>query len=292
MKEKLFCGVGSRIAYIDLSVKQAAFGAPEHLEQVVAEAARALFEDCHMLSLRLLATNDDWSSHPISRLGQSCSIDSRSATLNRHVVLPLASRYEDFLKSIGTNARQNFRKYRRRSEADSHQFLPALSLTEFLQGGLELVAQKTVGAKAYKLERVAGMLSLANEPILMGLRTQDGKWISVLGGWQQDDTAVVFFQLNNDRNYPSFSPAAVMRTYLIETLIAQGAKRIVFWAGLYSPFKSACEPLQTTCLYLDRRNLVWRWIRNQVSSLSHLVPYAKREVLRWIVPLPEAPIDH
>ncbi len=64
------------------------------------------------------------------------------------------------------------------------------------------------------------MLAVINEPILVGLQAPNGEWLSVAGGWCDDGRATLLFQMNNDREYHRDSVSQVLRSYLIEELIA------------------------------------------------------------------------
>jgi|ERR1035441_5198580 hypothetical protein len=90
--------------------------------------------------------------------------------------------------------------------------------------------------------------------------------------------------MNNERANPQSSLSLVARGYLIEALIAQGVRRLLFWAGTGAPLGRYCYFLPTTSIYLDTPGLVWRTLRGVAARAGALLPRRLAEFASWIEP--------
>ena len=71
----------------------------------------------------------------------------------------------------------------------------------------------------------------------MGLKHRNGEWLSVIGGVYRPGAGVLLLQLNRDREFPRDSLSMVLRGYLIESLIQQGMREFIVWAGQPRPYR-------------------------------------------------------
>jgi hypothetical protein len=162
----------------------------------------------------------------------------------------------------------------------------------FCSAAWQLRGKSSISADVDGIKRALKMLAATTEPILVGLQARDGEWLSVAGGWWDDGRATVLFQMNNDREYDRDSLSQVLRSYLIEALIARRTRDIVFWAGTSAPLARYAERIPALSLYLDSRDPAWRLIRTVVSSIAARLPrrIASRlparltEFGQWITP--------
>jgi hypothetical protein len=149
---------------------------------------------------------------------------------------------------------------------------------------MSMLKQSVVGARRSGVDRALRMLSAVGRPILGGLRRHDGEFLSIVGGWYEFDRAVVIFQMNNERDHPQSSLSLVARGYLIEVLIAQGVRRLLFWAGVGPPLHRYCNFLPSTRIYLDTPGLVWRTWRRVAARAGAFLPRRLAEFASWIEP--------
>src|ERR1022692_2222910 len=179
--------------------------------------------------------------------------------------------------------RRNCRYYRRRFESVG-EYVPDVSFPEFQSVAMRMLKQSVVGARRSGVDRALRMLSAAGRPILVGLRRHDGEFLSIIGGWYEFDRAVVIVQMNNERDHPQSSLSLVARGYLIEALIAQGVRRLLFWGGAGAPLDRYCYFLPATGIYLDTLGLVWRTCRGVTARASAFLPRRLAAFASWIEP--------
>jgi hypothetical protein len=157
-----------------------------------------------------------------------------------------------------------------------------VSLDDFRDIAFRLLAKGVVGADQSGLIRALNMLSCTDRPIMIGLRGEDGEWVSILGGWYEYDRAVVFCQMNNDKDYPHSSLVVVLRAYLIESLIRRGITKLLFWAGIGEPLRRHCRFLPTTAASFDTRRAYWRLVRGLIPRFNWLLPHRLKYLSSWI----------
>jgi hypothetical protein len=183
---------------------------------------------------------------------------------------------------MGKHTRRNFRYYRRRSENAGQSYVETISFADFKSVAFRLLAKDVVGADRNGLVRALSMISSSQRPIMIGLRNQDGDLISILGGWYEYDRAVVFCQMNNDKDYHDSSLCTVLRGYFFENLISQGVTKVLFWAGIGEPLRRHCHFLPTTAAYFDKRSFHWRLVRSVVTRSRWLLSPRLQTLSKWI----------
>ena len=85
-----------------------------------------------------------------------------------------------------------------------------------------------------------------------GLRTRDGKWISIIGGWMKGANMFILLQLN-DARYAKESVSIVLRGYVIEKAIDTSTRRMKFIAGCEGALKKYCR-LRISHLVVQRKS--------------------------------------
>ena len=133
------------------------------------------------------------------------------------------------------------------------------------------------------------MLSAADRPLLVGLRSRSGEWLSLAGGWQEEARATLFFQLNNDKEHSSASLSTVLRAYLVEMLIDQCVKELVLWGGSSAPLMRVADTVPALAVQLDKSTRSWRFLRAALSSVSKWMPTQIATGLRWVTPFQRVP---
>lgn len=111
--------------------------------------------------------------------------------------LPLQSTYDETLATMGKHTRRNLRAFRRRAEAELHADF--VSVAELSRDDLVTLN----GLCSYPVpDRVAAWRhQTATELIgsfLLGIRSGDGRWLSLLGGRRHHGTTEVTWQMNRE----------------------------------------------------------------------------------------------
>jgi hypothetical protein len=283
-KERLFCGCRTGIVYSDTTLGLNIVSEPVHREHVLNTALRALLTSGRARALRVVVPRDGFNLQTVSRIASSMDMETVSFQIANHSHLELPSSYDDFLNSLGAHTRRNFRYYRRRFEATGGCYDGRMTFDRFSSAAWRLTGKSAIRADANLIKRALRMLSAINEPILVGLQTSTGEWLSIAGGWCDRGRATLLFQMNNDREHHRDSVSQVLRSYLIEDLIARGICDMVFWAGTSAPLARYAQRIPATALYLDSRNPGWRLVRMLVSSIASRLPKRWREFGHWITP--------
>lgn len=234
--------------------------------------------------VRLLAPTGGYEAGTLEQLAKETGFEFRTAPAESHSILPLPDTNEEFLARLSSKTRRNFRYYRNRSENAGHAFVERLELDEFTRAAWILEGEGTTGGDAEGLERALKMFAAAKEPLLVGLRSADGELLSVVGGWYEENRAVIFMQLNSDKKHAKYSLSLVMRAHLIERLIEQEYGAILWWAGVGEPLNHYSTPVPSMWLYADRPSLSWRSARCLVDLVKGKLPPRYRAIADWVTP--------
>jgi hypothetical protein len=90
------------------------------------------------------------------------------------------------------------------------------------------------------------------ESFLVGLRSADGTWLSLIGGWRQGTTTVLHWQMNR-AGYEKHSLGTVMRSFFLENEIAHGATDLFIYGGTPHSMRHAFDEQPVADLVLQRR---------------------------------------
>lgn len=282
-KERKFAGMATGLIYADATLDGMVVAKPDYRERVLELALHHLVNRRRFLGLRMLIPPDGYEMRAIERVLASTRLDVRGIRVENHSVLELGSSYESFLAGLGPRTRRNFRYYRRRFE-NLGEYVPDVAFAEFQSVAMRMLKQSVVGARRSRIDRVLRMLSAVRSPILVGLRGRDGEFLSIVGGWHESDRAVIMFQMNNERDHSQSSLSLVARGYLIESLIAHGVRRLLFWAGVGAPLYRYCYYLPTTGIHLDAPRIAWRTLRSLAARAGAFLPPRLAEFASWIEP--------
>jgi hypothetical protein len=283
-KERKFAGLHLGLIYADDVLGMMIAAKPGLEEQVFEAGLSHLMFSSGAHGLRLLVPPSGYAMNAIRRLTQESPLDVHYGRSDHHTELPLGDSYEAFLKGLGDKTRRNFRYYRRRFESRRHLVVPQMDFSVFEQAAYRLEKLNVIGAGRNGIGRAMRMLKTAKRPLLMGLRHENGEWLSILGGWYEGDRVVVFMQMNNEREFPQESLCIVARSYLIEAVIQDGFRKLVFWAGVGGPIARYCVPVPALGVYLDARTPLWRTTRRVVALTASLLPRKASELANWVSP--------
>lgn len=280
-KERRFAGIPSGIVYADATLGAMMVALPGEQQNVLMAALRALINHPGIRGLRVVVPATGFERETIQRMVELRSLDVQFANVNNHSFLVLPQSYEEFLGGLGSKTRRNFRYYRRQFEKLENMYIQQVPPQDFPAIATELEKKCVPMAGRKGIDRDLRMLSIITNPIMVGLRDKSGEWLSVLGGWYEFDRAVVFLQLNNDRDYPHSALCTVMRGYLIEELIARKVSTLLFWGGAVGTLRPYCRCVPAVCAHLDSRTMMWRTVRGLIAWSVDFLPEHLRRSASW-----------
>ncbi len=283
-KERKVAGFGLGLIYADATLDGMVVADPADRESVFEVALRRLIDERGSRGLRLLIPAVGLERDAIQRILDSRPLDVHYSPVEHHSVVELGPDYEAFLEKLGKRTRRNFRYYRRRLEAAGHTYVESVPPAEFESAAFNLLKKDVIGADLDGIHRTLAMLAAVKDPFYVGIRHQNGELLSILGGWRERNYGVVFFQMNNDRDYPQSALCVALRAYLIESMIAEKVPDLLFWGGVGPPLRRYCRILPATGVHLDLPTFGWRTSRRLIGWMAHLLPERLRPIASWVAP--------
>lgn len=281
-KERKFAGIPIGIIYADATLHSMLAALPADRDAVLQAALGALMDNPGTRGLRVVVPETGYERDAILNVLAGRRMDVCYAKVENHSALELSPSYDAFLEKLGSTTRRNFRYYRRRFENEGHTYVEDIPLLEFrnVASALDTKCAPMSGRKG--IERDLKILSTVSHPMFVGLRHKNGDWLSILGGWYETDRAVVFLQLNNDREYRQNSLSIVLRGYLIEGLMGRQVPRVLFWGGAMGTLQPYCQYLSAVCAHLNSPTFSWRVLRGLIGwSIDYLPEHLQRPA-RWV----------
>ncbi len=170
-------------------------------------------------------------------------------------ILHLEPTFEATLAQLGKSTRFNLRYYRRRlaKEMDCEYIQDAAPLLS----GADLRAINANSLNPVDPEEFERRVQSASElpgSYLSGLRAPDGRWLSLIGGWRQAGTTVLYWQMNT-LGFEKHSIGTVMRSFYLEHEIGAGAKRLLIYGGTSHTMRHAFAEEPVADLIVQRRGL-------------------------------------
>lgn len=200
--------------------------------------------------------------------------------------LPLAATYDETLAHVGKRTRRNLRYYRKQAEADlGCVFVPQVEITkdEFLAVNRESMYAVSDKAAAWRYDSLHDVA----EPLLVGIKDRDGRWLSLLGARRHRDGSRILWQVNRN-GFENYSLGVVMRSYFIEHEVAQGSQRLYMEGGTGHSIGHSFLKAQVSELAVIRRSLVGRLLpliaKPFVSQDNDLASMLVRHDIVWHSP--------
>lgn len=165
--------------------------------------------------------------------------------------LKLETTLEATLAQMGSNTRRNLRRYRKRLETNlGAHFVPEaeVGLDEFLELARNATNPIPVTEAAWRYNA----LQASPGRMLLGVKAQDGRWLSLIGGQRNGTTTELEWQVNRG-DLPHYSLSTVMRAYLLENEIALGMSRVMFKGGTPHSMRHSLIESRVTDLIVVRR---------------------------------------
>jgi len=282
--EQRVSGFGVRaFATNDRSGRGTLIAQPSQRATVVALATRALLErGAHLILMSFRAEDIPGSAMaaelPLLAVVAHGKGVARWARRERTIpgYLPLSETFDSTVAKIGQRTRSNLRYYRRRAESLlGCEFLPRIEVSRedvlaFNRECMYAVPAEVIGWRYDSLQELS-------EPIFMGIKDRDGRWLSMLGGRRYLDRSEILWQLNRD-GLAVYSLGTVMRSYFIEHEIAHGSRRLYIEGGTPHPIKFSFVAENLIDLVVVRRTLAAKVMRMLAqryikpdNELSHML---------------------
>jgi len=245
------CGLGTGVFSTDDVSGFRTVIAPEEQRAMVAQAAMdALME--HRMQIALISYQPGSGAAPEPGLTASLQWAQRTRPVSN--TLRLADTFEATLALFGRSTRAKLGYYRRKLMAG----LPCEFVND-ARGMLnenEMEALNRASLNPDKRAQLLAQYRACRLPggFLLGLRTLDGRWLSLVGGWRQGDVTVLYWQMNAS-GYEKLSIVTAMRSYLLEHEIARGACSLVFYGGTRHSIQNAFVAAEVTDLFVRRTTL-------------------------------------
>jgi hypothetical protein len=284
-KERRVRGFSTGIVYGDGRLGNLAVAEMADREDVILVALTSLFKLPYIRGVRLAIPVAGVEARAVARAQPMVPFDlgySTSSPFDTHARLPLPAGYEEFLGRLGSRTRRNFRYYRRRFEDGGHVYVDDVSPQDLARAASDLRPKCRIPTGHREIERALDVLRTTSRPWVAGLKHRDGTWLSVAAGWFSGSRAIMFFQLNDDRNHEDASLSVVLRGRLIETLIRGGTPELVFWSGTAAPLSRYVEPIPAMSVYLDTPAFGWRLVRSMIEKAQPWMSRRMAADARWI----------
>ena len=250
--------------------------AREERARFAERAANALLRSGAHIVLATYETADDRESVPKPLPG--ALLGYRQRLVGR--MLTLAPTYDETLSHVGRLTRRNLRYYRRHLE--SH-----LPLNFVAEARAELTFAEFIRLNNRSLNPVRSERELWLRwrntckdagGFLQGLRSEEGTWLALVGGWRHETTTVLHWQLNIG-GHERDSIGTVMRSFFLEHEIANGARKLLMFGGTPHSIRHSFDEDSIADLLLCRPTLRSSVLRFLARSLMQHSNVARRNHL-------------
>jgi hypothetical protein len=264
-KERVMAGLGLGMVCGDDALGAMVAAPPEKMQAVLNFGLQALVK--LKVALRLQFSQDRFPE--IGSIHQNIDFRISYGTPNAHLKLP--SSFEDFLTGLGPRTRRNVRYYRRRNIIAGNTCAFVTDFAEFSARARQLFPASAHARSRREMESSLTMIGAMPSRFMISLRGVEGRWIGLAGGWFVGRRAYMKMQLN-DLAHRRLSISLVLRSCLIEDLIARGFSELVFVGGSSAPLNFYCNHPEVAIVNIDRRSRLWHLIRKTWTTARRLVP--------------------
>jgi len=286
--ERVFAGIPSGIVYADGGLSSPLLGHAWHRQVLFRVALESLLMRPRIGSVCLAVPQGSEDLDAVMQVGGLTGPEVRHPSIlanlwKNHAHLALPGTYDEFLKRLGYRTRYDFRYYRRRFEAAGHSPVMHISMDE-LRSAVSHLAPKTkyYGKPGWDHpEPQVKLVATTDLPLAVGLKHQNGEWLSVAAGWYRPRGAVLYFQCNNDQEFAEYSLSLVLRAYLIEHLIRQKLEELVLWWGCGPPLSRYVTYVPAIVMRFNKSRLWWRVTRRVIASAGPCLPKRWAEAAQW-----------
>ncbi len=200
-------------------------------------------------------------------------------------VLKLAPSWDDTLAGLGRHTRRNVRNVRKAAGAAGIVFSFLGNADAIPDGLLRTLARKTEPhpVNSRRLRVFEAYADQTGRPFRSVLREADGTVISYCCGFLGQSTAYLVYQLN-DRGRNDIGPSLMHRAFLIEALVQQSFRELVFVHGCSGILRHSCIPMVADHYWVMRRTPTARLRAVMLANLqpNHLLGKIARAALQTI----------
>ena len=197
--------------------------------------------------------------------------------------LRLASSFEDTLGSLGADTRRTLRRYRRKlEECYSAEFISTVNIPdkEFIR--FDTLCSHPVPHDISRWRNTRYGKDLGT--FMVGLRANDGSWLSLVGGRRQGTLTRVDWQMNLVEHKGN-SIVSAMRSWLIEHEIAIGVHSLRFERGTtHSSAKAFTSDLVSDVIIarsILSPHIIKRWLLRLLPRTGTLPQILDPNTLHW-----------
>jgi hypothetical protein len=294
-KQRRIAGLSTGLVFADGSLGHMVVADPLEQEDILAVALQKLFASSGVRGVRLVIPPNGPEQQAITTVQAAMALDVSYTHVDHHSRLLLPHSYQEFLQGLGCQTRRNFRRYRCHFEAAGHRYIEQLSADDFRHVAWYLQTKSRIPSSRRAIERSVNMMAAVDRPMAIGLRHRRGEWLSVAAGWYDSSRVTLFAQLNHDRAFADMSLSVVLRVNLIDMLIRQGIRELVFWAGTAPPLSRYAAWVPAMGVHLDRPTRGWRTGRTLIARLGAWMPRRIAAEMRWMAAsgsFPKRPTSH
>jgi hypothetical protein len=237
---------------------------PQQRAEMAERSAKVLIQHgAHIVLVTYEASSRRHHAQNKPEAFRDLRVGTRSRSIGR--IFHVEDTFDATLARMGKSTRFNLRYYRRRLvKREPCIFVEdaraALSVEELRP--LNQYSLNPVPWPEFELRWRCG--SELPGSFVVGLRTEQGRWLSLIGGWRQGSTTVVYWQLNTS-GFERDSIGTVMRSFFLEHEVQRHTRKLLIFGGTPHTLRYAfeqdtiadllvCRPSQRAALL---RHLAW-----------------------------------
>jgi hypothetical protein len=194
---------------------------------------------------------------------------------NKAMTLLLKPTLNATLATLGKSTRFNLGYYRRRLHAATQcEWIGDIRglLTEHELDAINRASLNPIQPSELRMQYKSACTLPGG--FLLGLRSAQGQWLSLIGGWRQGDVTVLYWQMNA-AGYEKLSIGTAMRSYFLEHEIQRGAKKLIYYGGTPHSLGNSFVREEVTDLMVRRRSLHGAALQGVGRVLALLRPYVR-----------------
>lgn len=172
---------------------------------------------------------------------------------NVQEVMPLDDGFSHFLERLGRSTRRNVSRSLQQAAEQSIEFRFTAGATALAESTVRRLAAKNMPFRQSfrKIASVERFVAAQARPYQAALVHPDGHLISLAGGFIEGDLALIAYQLNH-RAERDTSPSLMLRSFLVQRLIAEGVHALAFIGSCAGLLLRYCEPVPAAELLIIR----------------------------------------
>lgn len=217
------------------------------------DAVAPALVDVDAMTLRIVAAgaSTQAESPPIAEM------IAQSARMKE--VMALSDNYDGFLRTLGKHTRRNIAHARDWAKRDAINFSFVTEASSVASSRLSTLALLNMPrpVKPRRLLKTIRFLTAQPRPFQASLRQSVDHPFSVTGGFIEGDLALMAYQLN-DRIFGNLSPSLMLRSFLVEALIARGVRYLAFVGGCAGLLYHQCAAVPAAETLIVRRTFLAR----------------------------------